>query len=85
MAQPLLNCEQVVIRSESPDQPRVRAPLEALDAYLGGLYAPQHNPIPGVGEPLSNLHGCCGYVRRASYGDCRDIGLSLFNGKRLDA
>lgn len=33
------------IRRERPDQPEVLAMLAALDAYLAGLYAPEHNHI----------------------------------------
>jgi putative acetyltransferase len=36
------------IRRESPDQPEVLALLGALDAYLAGLYAPEHNHILDV-------------------------------------
>ncbi|HYN61008.1 MAG TPA: GNAT family N-acetyltransferase, partial [Rubrivivax sp.] len=41
------------IRRESPDQPQVRALLGALDAYLAGLYEPQHNHILDVQALLS--------------------------------
>ncbi len=38
----------IAIRAESPDQPEVRALLEELDAYLAGLYPPDHNHILDV-------------------------------------
>jgi putative acetyltransferase len=53
MAQPTTLSDRFVIRSERPDQPHVLALLEALDAYLGNLYAPQDNHILSVGELLS--------------------------------
>jgi putative acetyltransferase len=45
MATTSLTREDVVIRRESPDQPQVRALLDALDAYLASLYLPQDNHI----------------------------------------
>jgi putative acetyltransferase len=38
----------LTIRPERPDQPEVVALLDALDAYLGDLYAPEDNHILGV-------------------------------------
>ena len=38
----------VAIRPERPDHPQVVALLDALDAYLGGLYAPEANHILDV-------------------------------------
>ena len=38
-----VNPAELSIRREHPDQPEVRALLAALDAYLAGLYAPEHN------------------------------------------
>jgi putative acetyltransferase len=53
MAQPQLTREMLDIRRESPDQPDVRALLNSLDDYLGGLYESQHNHILNVDELLS--------------------------------
>ena len=53
MAQPQLIREQFDIRSESPDQPAVRALLRALDDYVGSLYAPQDNHLLSLDELLS--------------------------------
>ena len=53
MAQPQLIREQFDIRSESPDQPAVRALLRALDDYLGRLYAPRDNHLLSLDELLS--------------------------------
>lgn len=44
----------VLIRPERPDQPDVLALLDALDAYLGGLYAPEDNHILGVEKLLAD-------------------------------
>ncbi len=38
----------ISIRAESPDQPEVRELLEELDAYLSGLYEPEHNHLLDV-------------------------------------
>ena len=35
----------LTLRSESPDQPEVRALLDSLDAYLIGLYEPDQNHL----------------------------------------
>ena len=48
MAPPTLTDAPVHIRSESPDQPAVRALLQALDDYLATLYEPEHNHILGL-------------------------------------
>jgi putative acetyltransferase len=53
MAQSLLLCKTLDIRSESPELPQVRVLLSALDDYLGGLYEPQHNHILSADELLS--------------------------------
>ncbi len=53
MASPQITCKTPDIRSESPDQPAVRALLSALDDYLGKLYEPQHNHILSVDELLA--------------------------------
>jgi putative acetyltransferase len=53
MVQSPLTRERLDIRSESPDQPQVRALLQVLDECLGSLYAPQHNHILSVDELLS--------------------------------
>ena len=45
MAPPTLSLAPPSIRRESPDQPQVRALLDALDAYLASLYAPQDNHV----------------------------------------
>lgn len=38
----------ITIRAESPEQPEVRALLDELDAYLTGLYEPDHNHLLDV-------------------------------------
>jgi len=43
-----MSTPDIVIRPERPDQPEIVALLEALDAYLGSLYAPEANHILGV-------------------------------------
>jgi len=53
MAQHSITLQRLDIRRESPDQPQVRALLGALDAYLAGLYEPQHNHILDVLALLS--------------------------------
>lgn len=44
----------IVIRCERPDQPDVLAALDALDAYLASLYAPEANHILDVQELLAS-------------------------------
>ncbi len=39
---------EAVIQIERPDQPDVTALLDALDAYLAGLYSPEDNYLLGV-------------------------------------
>jgi len=43
----------LVIRSERADRPEVMALLDALDAYLGSLYAPEDNHILDVAALLA--------------------------------
>lgn len=75
MAPPTLTDAPVHIRSESPDQPAVRALLQALDDYLAALYEPEHNHIlglqalraPDICFLVARRHGQvvgCGAVRR---------------------
>lgn len=45
--------EDILIRPERPDQPEVVALLDALDAYLGQLYAPEANHILDVNALLA--------------------------------
>jgi putative acetyltransferase len=45
---------ELVIRPERPDQPEVLTLLDALDAYLAGLYAPEDNHILGVAQLLAD-------------------------------
>jgi putative acetyltransferase len=40
--------ESIIIRPERPDHPQVVALLDALDRYLGSLYAPEANHILGI-------------------------------------
>jgi putative acetyltransferase len=44
---------EVVIRPERADHPQVTALLDALDRYLGELYAPEANHILSVAELLA--------------------------------
>jgi putative acetyltransferase len=73
MVQSPLTRERLDIRNESPDQPQVRALLQALDDYLGSLYAPQHNHILSVDELLSPQ--VCFLVARS---ESRAVGCGAF-------
>jgi putative acetyltransferase len=44
----------IEIRAERADHPQVRALLDALDAYLASLYAPEDNHILGVEALLAS-------------------------------
>jgi putative acetyltransferase len=44
---------EVVIRPERADHPQVTALLDALDSYLGELYAPEANHILSIDELLA--------------------------------
>jgi putative acetyltransferase len=43
----------ITLREERPDQPEVVALLDALDRYLGSLYAPEANHIMDVASLLA--------------------------------
>jgi putative acetyltransferase len=43
-----MNTPEIVIRPDRPDLPEIVALLDELDAYLGGLYAPEDNHILDV-------------------------------------
>jgi putative acetyltransferase len=64
MALPTLSLDKPSIRRESPDQPQVRALLDALDAYLASLYAPQDNHILDL-EALCSPQVCFLVARHA--------------------
>lgn len=44
----MTSARDILIRRERPDQPEVTALLDALDRYLGELYAPEDNHILDV-------------------------------------
>ena len=73
MVQSPLTRERLDIRNESPDQPQVRALLQALDDYLGSLYAPHDNHILSVDELLSPQ--VCFLVARS---ESRAVGCGAF-------
>ena len=54
--------DRLIIRTESPDQPDVRALLADLDGYLASLYPPEANHILDVQQLL--LPGVSFYVAR---------------------
>ncbi len=54
----------IAVRAESPDQPEVRALLAELDAYLSGLYEPDHNHLLDV-QALLAQHVYFVVARRA--------------------
>lgn len=73
----------VEIRAERPDHPQIRSLLQALDEYLGSLYAPQDNYILGVEQLLApgvtflaawqgdRAVGCGAARRQAGYGEIK--------------
>ncbi|MDP1533933.1 MAG: GNAT family N-acetyltransferase [Rubrivivax sp.] len=82
-----------VIRRERPDHPQVVALLDALDAYLGTLYAPEQNYIVGVQALLApevdfwaawagEQAVGCGAVRRMA-GDAQTGGQAYGEIKRM--
>lgn len=85
--------DTTVIRRERPDHPQVAPLLDALDRYLGALYAPEHNYILDVQALLApevvffaawqgdSVVGC-GAVRRMA-GECDTGGAPYGEIKRM--
>ena len=68
--------DRFVIRRERPDQPEVMALLDQLDAYLGGLYAPEDNHLLDVHELLQPEIAF--YVAREAGPGGRAVGTAAF-------
>lgn len=74
----------MIINTESPDQPEVRAMLEQLDAYCAALYPAESNHLMDVASLLAgdvlflvarNVEGravgCAALINRGSYGEVK--------------
>jgi putative acetyltransferase len=74
----------MLINTESPDQPEVRAMLERLDAYCASLYPAESNHLMDIASLLKDdvlflvardvdggAVGCAALVNRGSYGELK--------------
>lgn len=74
----------MIINTESPDQPEVRAMLEKLDAYCAALYPLESNHLLDIASLLAGdvlflvardvegrAAGCAALVSRAGYGEVK--------------
>ncbi|WP_078032973.1 GNAT family N-acetyltransferase [Massilia sp. KIM] len=74
----------MIINTETPDQPEVRAMLDKLDAYCAALYPAESNHLLGVEALLreealflvardveGKAVGCAALVRRDGYGEVK--------------
>lgn len=74
----------MIINTETPDQPEVRAMLDKLDAYCAGLYPAESNHLMDVASLLRDevlflvardidgaAVGCAALVNRGGYGEVK--------------
>lgn len=79
----------MIINTESPDQPEVRAMLDRLDAYHAALYPAESNHLLGVDALLredalflvardveGKAVGCAALVNRGGYGEVKRMYVS---------
>jgi putative acetyltransferase len=74
----------MIINTETPDQPEVRAMLDKLDAYCAALYPPESNHLLDIASLLAGdvlflvardvegaAVGCAALVNRGGYGEVK--------------
>jgi putative acetyltransferase len=74
----------MIINTETPDQPEIRAMLERLDAYCAALYPAESNHLMDIASLLQDgvlflvardvdgrAVGCAALVNRGSYGEVK--------------
>lgn len=74
----------MIINTETPDQPEVRAMLDKLDAYCASLYPPDSNHLMDIASLLGEdvlflvardiggqAVGCAALVNRGGYGEIK--------------